>query len=187
MYRRRARLLSSLECGDRCAEQKGRPLHSPPSPTHSPPSHHSSTLPGSYPVPPSQPPQAPTPSLPLPVPAPIPHHNDGSSWQAIILCWAPSPPQHILFPPRAFKIGGRARQQTGVALTCTRHGRVRGTRADCGEQLVFERRAANGYFIPDPSLFVVTYLNWGGEGGVCKKRRYVVRWECVFTYARGST
>ena len=82
----------------------------------------------------------------------------------------PFPPHYLVpFPPRAFKIGGRARQQTGATLTCTRHGRVRGLRADCDEQLVFGRRATNGYFIPDPSLFVVTYLNWEGEGGVCNK------------------
>ena len=101
LCRRRARLLSSFEFGDRCTEKRiacyirpppPNPTASPPFPTHTHPSHPPPAHPGSYPVSHhSTPPQSPhtPPSLFLPLP-PSPHHNDGSSWQAIILRWAPS-------------------------------------------------------------------------------------------------
>ena len=65
----------------------------------------------------------------------------------------------------------------------TRRGRGRGARADCGEHLVFERRPDDRSFIPDPHLFVLKYLNWGGGGGAGKKGMHVVCGKCVFTYA----
>ena len=58
----------------------------------------------------------------------------------------------------------------------TRHGRGRGARADCGEHFVVERLSTDG-FIPDPRLFLLNYLNWGGGGGTGKKRNACCFWE----------
>ena len=88
-----------------------------------------------------------------------------------------------LFRQRFRIRGGGARQQAGATSMRTRRGRGRGARADCGEHLVFERRPDDRSFIPDPHLFVLKYLNWGGGGGAGKKGMHVVCGKCVFTYA----
>ena len=52
--------------------------------------------------------------------------------------------------------------------------RPRSKRDDCGDQLVFERRPASGLRTPDPCLFVMESLSWGGGAG--KTGTHVVRW-----------